>query len=332
MSTMPDYKENFYRAISLAYTIGTKVEQRLFQNYLLSKNQTLPTYISANQHEIFHMYSKLNSKCCQCPESTPHRKLLTTAQMGKLFSNFTKLPCHDHKSRIARDPFCCCCGNPFIKPEDLDITLLNLLMTNVSIDLFWESCLNGKTLEQYLNDNIHRIFHLWKPHAAACCVGGCSAVNGITIPCLKKLQWLALFQKNQQSLCKNDDCCSYSSLGNLSVMTIDKSLSYKILRYVCPLLISVNAISEIRNEIAHNQSGELSDMDLQTIWEKCKENILIIANNTDSVREFKDDIEMAKERWMDTAATNKLLATLHEYRLGSEDHRKVKYFIYENNN
>ncbi|CAG2187290.1 unnamed protein product [Mytilus edulis] len=139
---------------------------------------------------------------------------------------------------------------------------------------------------------------------------------------LEKLQWLALFQKNQQSPCKNDDCCSYSSLGNLSVMTIDKSLSYKILRYVCPLLISVNAISEIRNEIAHNQSGELSDMDLQTIWEKCKENILIIANNTDSVREFKDEIDMAKDRWIDTAATNKLLATLHEYRLGSEDHRK----------
>lgn len=292
-----DYQKNYYLAGSLLYQIGTKSKQNLLNFYLAQNNISLTDFTSKHQHELYHLFCL--EQCCQCTSSilTKTQKVLNYKEMEVLFNSRSKMQCHKPGSIKA---FCCSQSKVILHVDDLDITLLHCLLINICVDLFWCNCLykENKTFEKFLNDNNHVLFHLWKRNEK-CCKSKESNLQ-CKLDLFGKIndsQWAKLFETTRHTVrCNNTDTCHFSAKKGIMEYNLDNGLACVILGNICPLFKSIQKLSLSRNTLAHNKKGELSDMELKTIWSVCTECILEIARFLGKENEVKGEIDVLMER------------------------------------
>lgn len=281
------YQRNYYLAGSLLNQIGTKSKQNLLNVHLARKKVSFSQFINNNQHEIYHLFC--SEKCCQCTSTilTKTQKVLYSKEMELLFNKMSKMQCHKPASKKA---FCCSPSRIISYVDDLDITLLQCLLTNFCLDLFWSICLSNenKNLETFLDENKHILFHLWKPNKE-CCKG--KDLSGS----INDRQWAIIFETTHCGG-TNIDTCQFSVKKGIIEKNLDTGLARVIFGNICPLFISIQKLAQLRNYVAHKTKGELSDTDFSTIWSNSTECIITIARYLGKELEVKAEIEVLKEK------------------------------------
>lgn len=303
-----EHQGNYYLGL-LLNQIGTKSKQNLLNFYLEKNKLSLSTFINNHQHELYHLFC--NDKCCQCTSSilTNTQKLLDFKEMNLLFDNGSKMQCHNPASTKA---YCCCISKTILNVDDLDITLLHCLLTNICLDIFWYSCLfyENKTFETFLDDNIHVLFHLWKRNDYCC------KSKERNLQCkldlsgkINDTQWAILFETTRRAVrCNNTDACHFSAKRGILEYKLDNELARVILGNICPLFMSIQKLSQIQNTLAHNKKGELSNIEYTNIWSDCTDCIITIARFLGIENQVKADIDVLKDK-IPTSDVNKKLPT-----------------------
>lgn len=295
---MEQYRTNWFRAAALLYGTGTKAKQKLLQHYLDKKNMNLQTFIEANQHDIYHLYS---NECCQCSSKQPKHpttKVLNATQMAIMFAKSCKR-CNT-KRRQSSDPFCCSTFKMGTHVEDFDITLLHIILGHICLQLFWDCVLRvqGKTFQQFLVENQHSIFHLWKFNISKCCSKSCHVTS--TKGKITESQWLTLYPRNAQSSPCNTglQCfCLYSVNTTLVENQLDKSTAMTLQKCFCRLRLAVENLVKNRNTLAHKPDCQLSDRDLNELWSDVKDDVICIFGYIckESETDVTEEIDMMKE-------------------------------------
>lgn len=269
------YRENYFRAGALIVDGGTKAKQKLLQHHLDRNNMNLQTFIEINQHEIYHLYSE---KCCQCLGKHPTAKVLTAKQMEIIFAKNCKR-CKRVKGQTS-DPFCCSTSKIGVRIEDFDITLLYTLLINICIQLFWDCALRfqGKNFQQFLVENKHSVYHLWKCNTSNCCLKSCNKKP--TKGRLTEIEWLTLYHiDTKTSSCKTGQTCFCSYSVNTSVFEnqLEKATKMTLQKNFCRLRLAVDNLVNHRNTWAHYTECQMSDLDLKVLWAKVEDDILFIS-------------------------------------------------------
>lgn len=328
---MEQYRENWFRAAALIYGPGTKAKRKLLQHYLNRKNMNLQTFIEANQHEIYHLYS---NECCQCPpRQHKHQtsKILNSTQMAIIFAQNCKR-CKT-KRRQPTDPFCCSTFKIGAYIEDFDITLLHIILCHICLQLFWDCVLRdqGKTLQQFLVENQHSIYHLWKFNISKCCSKTCHVPYASAKGKITESQWLTLYPMNTQSspCSTGHQCCFcvYSVNPTLVESQLEKSIATTLQKCFCRLRLAIDTLVKNRNTLAHKSDCQLSDRDLIELWSDVKDDILYIFeyvckdSETPGTEEIdlKKEINLLKTGPLETNPVLNMLAGLNLVKL---------YFIY----
>lgn len=329
---MQKYEENYYRACALILKHGAKSKRSLLNRHLMKSNQTLYQFIEEHGHDLLHLHVG-KRRCCRCNllinYVAPNVKTLFHAQMEVLFSKNGHL--NEHCHGVLHNEYCCRFPNPGLTPEDLDISLLNILFSNFCNDLFWESCINGQTLETFLNNKKHCLYHLWR-FKEQCCFQRCTSVMKSRTRRIGKSQWETLFLLSTDPLiCKAGRACSclFNAKSGIQVKDIEKDLASEILHSTSTLKQAVEGIVELRNTyFAHVGVNSLSDMNFRDALKRCEDYMKTIAiackSNTAAIPEI---IEHVKEMTLDASTCDQLNKVLLLQIVDRTDINKVHIFI-----
>lgn len=330
---MQKYEENYYRACALILKHGAKSKRSLLNHHLQNSNQTLYQFIEVHGHDLLHLHVG-KKRCCRCNillnYVAPSVKTLYHAQMDVLFSKSGRL--HEHCQGVLPSEYCCRYPNIALTPEDLDISLLNILFSNFCNDLFWESCMDGKSLDTFLNNKKHILYHLWH-HKDPCCFNKCTSVMKSKTRRIVKSQWKTLFQLTNldPSICNVGEACSclHKAIPGIQVIDIEKDLAREILHSTSPLKQAVEGIVGLRNTyFAHVKDNSLSDMQFQDALKKCEDYMKTIAIACNSnIATITDIMEHVKVMALDGSICDQLNRLLLSQIVERTDINKVNIFI-----
>lgn len=269
---------------------GTKCKRQLLEKHLKESNLSFIDFLKTHQHILYHLY--YNGKC-QCTKDCvlPRQRILRKEQLIILFEKQSSnhLSCHRGKNY----DFCCCDVQPNVMIEDLDFTLINCIVINCCIELFWSCCLAGGTLESFLNGNKHDIFHLWMDTTK------CSlCVPNYTFPVsnlkLRKNQWDKLYNYTV-----NDPSNAAAKTG-LKTFQLDNELACTILNILCPLKVNIEKLRILRNTMyGHVTKAEIDQKTFTEKWTELMECLLHIARFCNLETEMKVELENLKTRSLD---------------------------------
>jgi hypothetical protein len=233
-------------------------------------------------------------------------------------------------------PMCCCLAKPIVV-EELDFTLMTILMINFCGDEFWISLLEKyeNDFEKFLSDERHTLFHLWKPNVICCeCRTGYSRPDkSIIKPHQFKNMYVTIPSK-----CGREDTCHFKPEKGLTFRELkrrDKVLFTSLTNYFCNVQKAIEEISNIRNSrIAHVKSMYISKNELESLWKLLKDSLLEIAASTQSETEITLRIQQCAtcdldigmgQRWMHESlrdqSLNKVRFYLHEANYIDNKHR-----------
>ncbi|CAG2221640.1 unnamed protein product [Mytilus edulis] len=164
-----------------------------------------------------------------------------------------RLKCPDSSSRIAGhiskpSRKCCNFAKSNVSPSDLEFSLLTTVLLNCCQDLFWKRCLeeNNVTLEQFLNNNKHKIYHMWKTYISCpLCEDG--KVPGPKSLSLTEYNWNCLFVSTTTPLYPS----SFTAKRGIMVSQLDPDLAYTLMSTFCDVIEALELLREFRNKFAH---------------------------------------------------------------------------------
>ncbi|CAG2223031.1 unnamed protein product [Mytilus edulis] len=267
-------RNNFYRFITCSTEISTESVGCVFIEYLTRRGKTLEDFINNNFHTLYHLcYQR---RCCQC--SNVHlpirRGILHESQLDILLDSYSaKSLCH--KSRPGLPKFCCSKARSGVTVKSLDLTLLNCLIVNCCSGLFWESCFNGGTFENFLNQNKHDIYHHWKNNTPCC-----QCFTGYIYPCDREMislsNWNFLFSakgnpcSSHNIIPSSSLCCCVSATPGITIFQIDQEVEIVLLRHLSFLKKCLEQLVEFRNKYLHIHNCCIPNSDFNQNWLKMK--------------------------------------------------------------
>lgn len=255
------------------------------KNLSIIGNVTFEDFINRNQHAIYHLCSTIN--CCQCPSTNayhdPEHACLDLGQLNPIFDQIRRKKTCKTKGSSS---LCCALAKKGIKTSEIDITLAKFLLVKFCLRVFWYSCLEnrGKTLEEFLNDYKHTIYHLYE-NVERCCL--CPIQKPHTLPKgvleLNETDWLSLYS-SRVSPCSTEQhrrnvkytICTALATPGISVNQLNLDVSRLLLKYCCPLWKIVENLSSMRNVI--EKHTKLTDTEFSEYKAKLEYEIIIISH------------------------------------------------------
>ena len=316
--------DNYIRILYLVFETAPYALGKLMLQYLNRTQITLSDLINKHQHEIYHYFTV--EKCCICTKPPKCRSVIRKEQLMELFDtspNAKRLTGHNYGSL----PMCCCLAKPIVV-EDLDFTLLEILMINFCGDEFWISFLEKyeNDFEKFLSDERHTLFHLWKPNVICCeCRTGYSRPDkSIIKPHQFKNMYVTIPSK-----CGNECTCHFKPEHGLTFRELkrrDKVLLTSLTNYFCNVQKAIEEISNIRNSrIAHVKSMDISKNEFESLWKLLKDSLLEIAASTQSETEITLRIQQCATRDLDIGMGQRWMRELfREQSLSKMIHERLK--------
>ncbi|XP_063417893.1 uncharacterized protein LOC134700430 [Mytilus trossulus] len=314
-------RENFYRQTTRIVDHSRDAVVSLIELYVRRNHITFEVFINTNQHAIFHLC--FNKKpCCQCirrqiPFSNPNR-VVNESQLNLMIDTTgSRFPSHIVNSKIK---FCCCKAKPNLSMEVLDFTIARVLLINLCKELFWYDCLTLPkiTLQDFLNTNIHVLFH--ERHVAVPC---CSCSPSVTIQrsrsAITNQEWNLLFDTVSvkclnQFVVSNMHClCRFNASQSLSQHNIHPDLENTILKLCCPTMKAVEVLRQIRNTVyGHATKAFLNDSEYIQYKEETETAILEIAKLCNKENEFLKKLDDLENRPLDETIVKQKISILLE--------------------
>lgn len=318
--TQENKSDNFYRMSTGIIQYGTKCKRQLLENYLKTLNLTFKDFLRKHQHILYHLC--FNSKClCMKQCCLPKIRIIHPQQLEILFvkQSTARLSCHKGK----HVDFCCCDVQQNVDLEDLDFTLIHLILVNCCNEIFWNCCLGSGTLEYFLNSNKHDIFHLWKS-TSKCSL--CSPTYILPVPNMKlhEDQWNILFNPVKDP--RNATANIGITINNIN----NTNLACVILNNFCYLKMCVEKLTKLRNTMfAHATTAEIDKKIFKEKWKELEECLLYIAKHCNREIEMKADLENVMERSLDSNLCEKYrLSLLEQIKNRNTDKVNLNLILY----
>lgn len=275
-------RENFYRGSTLIVDNTKASFVDLLELHLSRSNLSFEDFIIQHQHQIYHLCYN-TKKCCQCTPGyiLPNNRILYYAQLELLFDKYAKEPGHKLGNR---SDFCCARTKTGITTDLLDITLTRTLLVNLCHDVFWYSCLNlqSQSLEEFLNQNKHFIYHL-KEVNISCCQCPPGFIFPVNSPLLDLQSWKVLFNLPElpcplHRMIPSDLACTVSASRGIDVRHLGDQLTKVLIEQCCPLRQTIDRLIQIRNKVqGHSSDGRISDPDYVMYKSDIESSIMEIA-------------------------------------------------------
>lgn len=326
-------KENFLRHAILVVDHSKDALISLVALDLSSNGLSFEQFINKNQHEIYHLH--YSSRCCQCPNGyNPPRspRILHGQQMDLLFDRTFKKPCH--KPGRSAD-YCCSTARPGLRIDILDLTLARCLLVNFCLDVFWYSCLNqqGKTLEDFLNNHKHDIYHLWQYNTTCCQCPASGYKFPSSRPILDQTHWIQMFNalklpclnhKKRPIPGSMHSICSVAAMSGITVTHLDPYLSKVILQNFCFLWQTVETLVKIRNvDYGHATAGEMTDQEYNKSVSTIELSIMEIGRICNKETHFRGVLHDAKHGTLQYTLFEKYKDSLIETLARQDELNKV---------
>lgn len=299
------------------------------QNYSLSFEQ----FINKYQHEIFHLCYNTR-RCCQCQPGyhLPKYRVLHPAQLDLLLDKTSKLPGHGSSSS---NDYCCSTAKSGISSDVLDLTLVRCLLINFCYSVFWYSCLttNGLSLENFLNQNKHDLFHLYQSNMNNPC---CQCPAGYVSPSKQQKinvsQWNSIFnivsipcashRKRHHTGTTSCICC-FTAVQGIAESRLDAALADQILQYCCAIRKTVDNLIQIRNnDYGHAKNGKMSDSDFTKSYANIAKAVIEIARVCNKETQYQQKLQDAKDGPIDDTLYSKYQNSLCDFLSRHNDLRE----------
>lgn len=262
-------KDNFVKIFLSVIELGTYTQRKLIKCQLQRLNLTFRELLDEKAHELYHLCYR--NRCCQCgPIDEP--PIIITLRKNEYFQLFqqdeiTRLNGHDNTRLHSK---CCNYANTLANVDEIDIALANTVLNHCCHEFLWHCCLTakGKTLEEFLNEYKHEIFHMWI-HDRPCHL--CS--NGIKPEMKGRIddsEWYLLFKKSTVG----DDPSVYYPNQTISTRNLETKLSHSLLQEFSEEIKVSKQLREFRNSIVHHASCKFNSDDFQQKWSEI-ETILV---------------------------------------------------------
>ncbi|CAC5414292.1 unnamed protein product [Mytilus coruscus] len=278
---------------------------------LKNKHLTFEQFLNQNQHEIYHLC--YNSRCCQCPRGhTPPRggsRVLYPSQLDILYDKSLKRTNHTH----GRSPdFCCSLAKTGIVTSILDLTLGRCLLVNFCTDVFWYSCLTiqSLTLEHFLNQNKHILYHLWQNNSS-CCQCQPNAFISSSQQILDQRQWATLYTANvlpspvhrkRPNTGIPTSICAFAANSGIKVQILDPHVNKIIIDNCCVVRKTVELIVQRRNHVyGHANEAKISDSDYLQYTNEIGNGLIEIARVCGNESEVRQQLLDLQKRTLDEA-------------------------------
>lgn len=311
-------RENYFRHSMLVVDHSKDAFNSLIDKDLRGKNITFENFLDQKKHEIYHCC--YHEKCCKCLTAgnlpSKRTKRLTNVQFDLLYYKKNNPYC----SITGNVPHLCCIDvKSGISTEIIEITLSRWLIVNYCSDVFWKECLQGLSLEQFLNDNVHLVYHLWQ-FSTPCCscpyrfqlpsrqvindkhlkmmFDGCSSP-----PACRKRKYMG-----------NTNCiCPMSAKQGIRENDLHPELQQKLLGYMVSARQAVETIIEIRNNTyGHIQNTRISNEDYKKIRIKTEKALLDIGQFCGKISQVKAAINDVQQKPLDHGLMLKYTSILSE--------------------
>ncbi|VDI14801.1 Hypothetical predicted protein [Mytilus galloprovincialis] len=274
-------RDNFFKG-SILIVDNTKASFVDLLELHLSRNKiSFEDFINQHQHQIYHLFSNKKT-CCQCLPGfkLPNNRVLNYSQLELLFDKRAKKHCHSPRNS---NDFCCARTTTGISTDLLDITFIRVFLTNFCHDVFWYSCLvlTSLSLEDFLNQNKHHIYHLMNKNQC------CQCPTGYTFPVsyhgLGIQSWRLMFNLSQPPCSVHrtvpGDCvCAVAASPGIDVTHLGDQVNKLLIEQCCPLTQTINRLVTMRNKLqGHPSAGRISDADYGIYKSDIESDIMEIA-------------------------------------------------------
>lgn len=267
-------EDNFNRIQAVIQKHGTKVQRKLIEHHLSTLGLSFTNLLDKYGHELYHLCYTMY-KCCQCGplDFLPNCRIFSPRDYENLFEKDGTNRLRDHNFTRSRN--CCNYAKSNISLNDLDFSLLAKVIPYCCEDLFWNRCLNakGKTLEQFLNENKHDLYHMWK-RDLPCPL----CKNGTISQTPKKLyltegNWNCLFVSHNTPLYPS----SFSAKSGIMRSQLNPHLRFSLILTFCDIIESIESLRVLRNRFAHSTDFKLTTCAYESTWCEVENAILTIA-------------------------------------------------------
>lgn len=301
-------RENYARS-SLLIVQYTKdgLADLIELNLKLTGFSSFQNFVNHYQHELYHLcYHQI--KCCQCSRNykLPQEQLIHPKQLEVLFDKSGQKKAKHNAFRIA--DFCCCLARQNLSTSKLDVTLARCLLFYFCKEVFWYSSLKLQktTLEEFLNQNKHTLYHLYDTSRRCC---QCPPLY--KFPTANELiddsNWTELFSKGRMPCIRHKkrpigkrNICSVSATPGILVSHLDPTISKILLEHCCALWKTIEKLILIRGTI-------FADVDEATINENTyleykaslEYGIAVMARVCNKEHEVTEKLKRAEKRKID---------------------------------
>ena len=181
----------------------------------------------------------------------------------------------------------------------------------------YSTCRGVHSFEQFLNTNIHQIFHL---RFKKCC---CSKSTNVLTPIIKS-QWDLLFTQSstRSPHGRRAECpCQYKTIAGVTTDKLDITFCCLFLKHICPSIPQqdVNTIRQERNDLIHASSASVDESTFNRTWSAVEQAMLNLSRLVSPA--FETDTQNILQRIKDRVIDPAELETLKQIMT---DHREYK--------
>jgi hypothetical protein len=179
--------------------------------------------------------------------------------------------------------------------DDLDLTLVRLLLENLCPDLFMDD--DCKTLQDFLKKNQHDIYHLFKFNEQ-CCQCSQDYKFPVTSQLLREDQYKKMFKFSPCTNCAGTSgtVCSVSScIVTKEYIRLDSIVRCKIFGHFSSIFKAIKKLTELRNyAYAHVEAALIPNERYDVYKHDIEENIMVLARicgKEDETQLALDDVQ-----------------------------------------
>ncbi|CAG2215559.1 PARP7S [Mytilus edulis] len=325
MTTIQKKEEiNIIRILIVIHKHVTVIQRQLIDHHLTKLSLSFTQLLNKYGHELYHL-CYIKYRCCQCGpiDILPNQQVLTTKDYTFLFEKDSSSRIAGHISKPSRK--CCNFAKSNVSPNDLDFSLLTKVLLHCCQDLFWQCCLEekGVTLEQFLNDNKHKIYHMWKTYIP------CSLCENGKVPrpkslCLSEYNWNCLFVSTTTPSYPS----SFTAKSGIMVSQLDPELAYKLMSTFCDVIDAIELLRQFRNRFAHPTDFQVKTCEFEKIWSAIEKAVLLIADVYGQRKEVQCELSNVGSPYLDLSI-EKLASTIQALQTNNDIQEQRVYYLHQ---
>ncbi|VDI25215.1 Hypothetical predicted protein [Mytilus galloprovincialis] len=308
---------NIIRILVVIHKHVTAVQRKLIEHHLTNLGLSFTQLLDKYGHELYHL-CYIKYKCCQCSPIAilPNQQLLPPRDYDLLFEKDSSSRLDRHLSIPSRK--CCNFAKSNISLNDLDFSLLTKILLHCCNDLFWQCCLEAKliTLEQFLNENKHKIYHMWKRNIS------CSLCENGKVPppksmCLIENNWNFLFVSKGTPLYPS----SFKAKNGIVLSDLNPDLAFTLMSTFCDVIEAIETLRRVRNRFAHPTNFSLKTSEFEKIWSTIENAVLLISDVYGQRKEAQDELSSVCSAYSDLSGeelTSKIQGLINNNSIQAE--------------